>query len=213
MCGESWIQRQRGQTAETPKPPRSPPLHVVGNPHPPGRGVRKSPPTGRHSHPSPGLSSSPSVRTALGSPGPRDPPLPSPLLPASPGQVRPQPDPGREARAAGFAPPQPQWGRARGNCWGKGPRGRPRATHASNLLFILSPRLSPLPQGVTSAPPGPSALGPGTSGFARGTAERPRAGPAWGRLSRDASPGRLRRGLASAAELASGLSFVAVQVL
>lgn len=51
-----------------------------------------------------------------------------------------------------------------GDGWGKGPRGRPRVTHASNLLFILSPPLSPLPHGVTSALPGPFVKGPATSG-------------------------------------------------
>lgn len=49
--------------------------------------------------------------------------------------------------------------------------GRPRATHASNLLFILSPPPppSPLPHRVTSAPAGPPDSGPATSGLPTGT--------------------------------------------
>lgn len=89
---------------------------------------------------------------------------PSPLFfPAGRlGRGGPQPKPGREDGAGEFLRRQPRWGRARGTVGGRGPVGRPRATHASNLLFILSPPPSPLPHGVTSAPPGrPSSLGPG----------------------------------------------------
>lgn len=70
----------------------------------------------------------------------------------------------RERAARLSARPAPA-GAVPGDGWGKGPRGRPRATHASNLLFILSPPLSPLPHGVTSALPGPIAKGPATSGW------------------------------------------------
>lgn len=92
----------------------------------------------------------------------------------------------------GGAPPGPS-GRG-GTVVEKGSGGPPRATHASNLLFILSPPLSPLPHGVTSALPGPSAEGPATSGFAgrSGTSARK---PGAGRFSRDAGPERLRGGV------------------
>lgn len=75
---------------------------------------------------------------------------------------------------------------------GRGPGGRPRATHASNLLFILSPPLPLLPHGVTSAPPGPSAEGPATSGCAGrdGTSAR---WPGGGGGGYPARAGRLRR--------------------
>lgn len=135
-----------------------PPLHAAGSQHPPGRGVRKSP-SGRRGLPSP-------ARAAPGSSG-------SGVLATSAALSRPCRARGRrKARAAAAreraarlsARPAPA-GAVPGDGWGKGPRGRPRATHASNLLFILSPPLSPLPHGVTSALPGPIAKGPATSGW------------------------------------------------
>lgn len=88
------------------------------------------------------------------------------------------------------APPPGEARTGAGDGWGQGPRRRPNATHASNLLFILSP--SPLPHGVTSAPPGPSAYGPATSGCA-GSGGTEARGPAGGRYP-GARRGRLRGG-------------------
>lgn len=137
-----------------------PPLHAAGSPHPPGRGVRKKTPSGRCGLPSP-----PPARAAPGSGGSGVPATSAAL--SRPRRARGR----REARAPAAreqaarlsARPAPA-GAVPGDGWGKGPRGRPRVTHASNLLFILSPPLSPLPHGVTSALPGPFVKGPATSG-------------------------------------------------
>lgn len=95
------------------------------------------------------------------------PPPPAPLLPRRPpGPRRPAAQAQAAGRRRGVSPlPAPVEAGAGGTAGGRGPAGRPRATHASNLLFILSPPPSPLPHGVTSAPPGlpppPPSLGPG----------------------------------------------------
>ena len=102
--------------------------------------------------------------------------VPNPLIPAGrPGPARPQPESEIVACAAVCAACSPGGGGRREQLGGRGPGGRPRATHASNLLFILSPPPSPLPHGVTSAPPGPS---PRVRPLpvAQGTAERWRVG-------------------------------------
>ena len=84
--------------------------------------------------------------------------VPNPLMPAGrTGPARPQPESEIMACAAVCAACSAGGGGRREQLGGRGPRGRPRATHASNLLFILSPPPSPLPHEVTSAPPGPSA--------------------------------------------------------
>lgn len=92
-----------------------------------------------------------------GGPGvlrPPSPRLPGPGRPPGPGAAR-GPSPGGKPTPRSWRGRRPRRGQARGAVGGRGPGGRPRATHASNLLFILSP--SPPPHGVTSAPPGPSA--------------------------------------------------------
>lgn len=163
MCGKPDSEAGQPDCGNTQKPPRSPPLHAAGHPHPPGRDVQNSP-SGRHGHLRPGT---PRFARGLYDPGVSGTPasrLPSPLFfPAGRlGRGGPQPKPGREDGAGEFLRRQPRWGKARGTVGGRGPVGRPRATHASNLLFILSQPPSPLPHGVTSAPPGrPSSLGPG----------------------------------------------------
>lgn len=210
---ESWIQRQGGQAAETPKPLRSPPFHAAGNLHPPGRGVRKSP-SGRYCHLLPGT-----PRSAL---GPYDPEvsgapasrLPRPLfVPAGRlGRGGPQPKPGREAGAGELRRLQPRWGRAQGTVGGRGPGGRPRATHASNLLFILSPPPSPLPHGVTSAPPGPLPLRARSLPAAHGAAERLRAGPVWDKYPGTPGLGGCAEAVASRSLRAAGLGATWVPV-
>lgn len=146
--------------AARPPPPPPPPPHVVLGPYDPG--------TPRH-------------------PGIPRPQTPFPRRPRRPGQPA---APAREgSRCRSLRLPRSRRGRARGAVGGRGPGGRPRGTHASNLLFILSPPPSPLPHGVTSAPPGPSASGPATSGCAGrgGTSLRRPGGSAYPRTP---APGR-----------------------
>lgn len=137
-CVESRLQRQGSQAAETPKPPRSPPLHAAGHPHPPGRGVQKAA-SGRHSYLLPGpprFAVGPYDPRVSGTPASR---LPSPLLfPAGRlGQGGPQPKPGREDGAGEFCRRQPRWGAGAGNGWGKGPRGA--ATRHSRVELVVHP--------------------------------------------------------------------------
>lgn len=132
---------------------------------------------------------------------PRDPCTPPPQSP-SPHQP-PGPDPARSPSPGGTPAPStwcrrgPRRTPARGTVGGKRPGRRPRATYASNLLFILPS--SPLPHGVTSAPPVPPPRARPLP-VARCASERKRAGPVGGRASGPPAQG----GCAEAAGRAGG---------
>lgn len=178
----SRVQREGSKAAETPEALRSrPSTPPAARTHQGGASENLLPG---------GAASPPPARAAPGSSGSGVPATSAAL--SRPRRARGR----RKARAAAAreraarlrARPAPA-GAVPGDGWGKGPRGRPRATHASNLLFILLPPLSPLPHGVTSALPGPIAKGPATSGWlARRSAERQCSG-----LGRGLFPGRVAR--------------------
>lgn len=157
-AGGKPLQKEGSKAAETPEAPRSrPSTPPAARTHQGGASENLLPG---------GAASPPPARATPGSSGSGVPATSATL--SRPRRARGR----REARAAAAreraarlsARPAPA-GAVPGDGWGKGPRGRPRATHASNLLFILSPPLSPLPHGVTSALPGPFVKSPATSGW------------------------------------------------
>lgn len=171
-----------GRATETAKPPGSPPLHAAA---PRTWGGAAGISSFRAARP-------PLPRAPRFALGPGGPGVPGPLLPAA-RPVRPRPRPGGRPVPQSVRRHVPAGAGAGGTVGGRGPGGRPRATHASNLLFILSPPLSPLSHRVTSVLPGPSGKGPATSGctWLSGTSAR-RSGA--GQLSRGAGSGRMRTG-------------------